>query len=132
MSVVGIGTDIIEINRISQMKPATKERLANRILTKSEFQHYNGTNQADQFLAKRWAGKEAAAKALGTGIADGVSFQHFEIQSLPSGQPVLVLSSRALELAQALNASHWHISLADEVRYATAFVVLSVNLSNLS
>ncbi len=127
MSVVGIGTDIIEVSRISKMKQATKDRLAKRVLTDDEFQRYSKINQADQFLAKRWAGKEAAAKALGTGIANGVSFQHFEIQSLVSGQPKLVLSARALELAQALNASHWHISLADEVHYATAFVVLSTN-----
>ncbi len=127
MSVVGIGTDIIEVSRISQMKQATKDRLAQRVLTDNEFQRYSELNQADQFLAKRWAGKEAAAKALGTGIANGVSFQHFEIQSLATGQPILVLSARALELAQALNASHWHISLADEAKYATAFVVLSAN-----
>ncbi|MFT5294441.1 MAG: holo-[acyl-carrier protein] synthase, partial [Colwellia sp.] len=77
------------------------------------------------YLAKRWAGKEAASKALGTGIANGVSFQHFEIISLPSGQPKLILNSRAEELAIALGAKTWLISLSDETLYATAFVVLS-------
>ncbi|MBL4941315.1 MAG: holo-ACP synthase [Colwellia sp.] len=125
MSVVGIGTDIIDISRLSNMKESTRDRLAKRILTEIEYQHYLQVSNADRYLAKRWAGKEATAKALGTGIADGVSFQHIEIKSLASGQPILELSGRALEVAQTLNASHWHISLADEKLYATAFVTLS-------
>lgn len=125
MSVVGVGTDIIEISRIQNMKLGVRDRLAKRVLTEREFLYYQNINQAEQYLAKRWAAKEAAAKALGTGIADGVSFQHFDIESLPSGQPVLHLSERALEVATALGATQWHISLADESLYATAFVVLS-------
>jgi len=125
MSVVGIGTDIIEIKRLEAMKPAAIKKLALRVLTPIELQHYQQLKFKFPFLAKRWAGKEAAAKALGTGIAAGVSFQHMEIQSLNSGQPVLKLSDVALEKAQQLGAKHWHISLADEMAYATAFVVLS-------
>lgn len=125
MSVVGIGTDIIEISRLANMAENTRERLAKRVLTAREYNVYAEMKYAIPFLAKRWAGKEAAAKALGTGIANGVSFQHFDIQALSSGQPVLVLSERALELANQLEASCWHISLSDEEKYATAFVVLS-------
>ncbi|MCW8832594.1 MAG: holo-ACP synthase [Colwellia sp.] len=125
MPVVGIGTDIIEISRIANMPDSTRDRLAKRVLTPEEYQYYQQTKHPERYLAKRWAGKEAAAKALGTGIADGVSFQHIRIISLASGQPTLVFSDRALELAKALNASCWHISLADEKYYATAFVTLS-------
>ncbi|XQW84299.1 holo-ACP synthase [Thalassotalea piscium] len=125
MSVVGIGTDIIEISRIANMSDKTKSNLAKRVLTESEYQRYLTHHSQDAFLAKRWAGKEAAAKALGTGIADGVSFQHIAIHSLKSGKPELVLTQRALTLAQEQGASQWHISLSDEVSYATAFVVLS-------
>ena len=125
MPVVGIGTDIVEISRIANMASPTRERLAKRVLTPKEYQVYEQTNQPERFLAKRWAGKEAAAKALGTGIAAGVSFQHIHIVSLASGQPTLVLTERALELAEALSAKYWHISLADEKLYATAFVTLS-------
>lgn len=125
MSVKGIGTDIVDIRRIVNMADNTRLRLAKRVLTDSELQRYLSLKQPERFLAKRWAGKEAAAKALGTGIAAGVSFQHFEIVSLPSGQPTLELSSQALILAHDLGASVWHISLSDEVNYATAFVVLS-------
>ncbi len=125
MPVVGIGTDIIDINRIADMADGIRDRLAKRVLTKKEYQYYQQTNHPERYLAKRWAGKEAAAKALGTGIADGVSFQHIHIISLTTGQPTLVFSERALEVAKTLKASHWHISLADEKHYATAFVTLS-------
>ncbi|MFT5634581.1 MAG: holo-[acyl-carrier protein] synthase [Cognaticolwellia sp.] len=125
MSVIGIGTDIVDIRRIAKMSDSAQQRLAMRILTPKEYQHYLTLKQPERFLAKRWAGKEAAAKALGTGIANGVSFQHFNIVSLASGQPTLELSLQALTLAEALGANTWHISLSDEIKYATAFVVLS-------
>jgi holo-[acyl-carrier protein] synthase len=125
VSVIGIGTDIIDITRLEKMKQPVLERLAMRVLTKDEYARFDGLKYPHAFLAKRWAGKEAAAKALGTGIADGVSFQNFVIQSLETGQPILQLSGRALEIAQNLGANHWHISLSDEKIYATAFVVLS-------
>jgi holo-[acyl-carrier protein] synthase len=125
MSVVGIGTDIIEISRIEKMAMNVRDKLALRVLTPEEYQKYQSIKNPSLYLAKRWAGKEAASKALGTGIANGVSFQHFEIKSLASGQPQLLLNSRAEELAIALGAKSWHISLSDEALYATAFVVLS-------
>ena len=125
MSVVGIGNDIVEISRIANMADKAQERLALRVLTPNEYQRYQSLKQPERFLAKRWAGKEAAAKALGRGIADGISFQHFEIISLTTGQPTLHLSARALEIAKQIQAEHWHISLSDEKEYALAFVVLS-------
>jgi len=125
MSVVGIGTDILEISRLAHMSDAALAKLAKRVLTTNELLKYQQLKFNMPFLAKRWAGKEATAKALGTGIASGVSFQHIEIQSLESGQPVLKLSDVALDKATALGAISWHISLSDEAHYATAFVVLS-------
>lgn len=131
MPIIGIGTDIVEIGRIANMNDVTRDRLAKRVLTPDEYQHFHSlktnsnNSNAVRYLAKRWAGKEAAAKALGTGIANGVSFQHLEIKSLESGQPVLELSGRALDIAHLQKASYWHISLADEKLYATAFVTLS-------
>ncbi|MEW6981492.1 holo-ACP synthase [Colwelliaceae bacterium 6471] len=125
MSVLGIGTDIVDIRRIENMSDGTRAKLAKRVLTVSEYEKYQQLKQPERFLAKRWAGKEAAAKALGKGIADGISFQHFDIQSLSSGQPILVLTDQALTVAQKIGATSWHISLSDEASYATAFVVLS-------
>jgi len=125
MSVVGVGTDIVEIRRIAEMSDKVRDKLAIRVLTPSEYKRYQTLKQPERFLAKRWAGKEALSKALGTGIAGGVSFQHIEINSLASGQPVVTLTDKALEVAKTLTATSWHISMSDEVSYATAFVVLS-------
>ncbi len=125
MSVVGIGTDIVEIGRIANMADNARERLARRVLTPNEYDRYASLKQPERFLAKRWSGKVPASKALGTGIAAAVSFQHFEIESLASGQPVLKLTAKALDIAKKMGANHWHISLSDEVTYATSFVVLS-------
>ncbi len=125
MPVLGIGNDIVQISRIANMPDNARLRLAKRVLTPRELEYYQQIKQNERYLAKRWAGKEAAAKALGRGIADGVSFQHFDIVSLDSGQPVLEISGRALEIAEQMQASHWHIALSDEQEYAVAFVVIS-------
>lgn len=125
MSVIGIGTDIVEISRISNMSSQVLKRFALRILTDTEYQHYSTLKQPERYLAKRWAAKESLSKALGTGIAQGVSFQHIEVHSLVSGQPTLHLTDKALEIATSLGATQWHITLSDEVNYATAFVIIS-------
>lgn len=125
MSVVGVGNDIVEISRLAKMSDSALAKLARRVLTPRELAIYEEKKFKLPYLAKRWAGKEAASKALGTGIAAGVSFQHFDIVSLTSGQPTLELSGVALEKAHLLGANHWHISMSDEREYALAFVVLS-------
>lgn len=125
MSVVGIGTDIVQIQRLDKMSSSSLEKLVIRVLTQTELERYRSLKFPLPFLAKRWAGKEAAAKAIGTGIASGVSFQHIEIMNLESGQPNLVFTDEALKKVQGLGANSWHISLSDEAEYATAFVVLS-------
>lgn len=125
MSVIGIGTDIVDVRRLEKMTDKVRDKLARRVLTASEYEHYLTLSFSVAYLAKRWAGKEAAAKALGTGIAKGLSFQHIQIESLDSGQPVLVLLDTAEQFAKNLGATTWHISLSDEAHYAVGFVVLS-------
>lgn len=125
MSVVGVGTDIVEVSRIAQMAEGAKSRLAQRVLTPIELEQYQAHSQPDHFLAKRWAAKEAAAKSLGTGIAAGVSFQHFHIDNDEFGAPHLMLTDVALSKASEKGADNWHISISDEKHYALAFVVLS-------
>jgi holo-[acyl-carrier protein] synthase len=128
MSVIGIGTDIVDVRRIRQMADQPRKKLAKRVLTALELQQYHSFSQTDQaaaFLAKRWAAKEAVAKALGTGIAAGISFQHIVIKNLASGQPMVELFECALEQANTLGATQWHVSISDEQHYATSFVVLS-------
>jgi holo-[acyl-carrier protein] synthase len=76
------------------------------------------------WLAKRFAAKEAASKALGTGIGEGVSWKHIEVLNDALGAPTLSLSEAALARAHALQATRWHVSLSDERGCALAFVIL--------
>ena len=94
MSVVGLGTDIVEIVRIEQAI-AKSVRLAQRVLTEQELLKFKSSSEPARYLAKRWAAKEAAAKALGTGIGRGISFHHFETSNDPLGAPSLALSGAA-------------------------------------
>ncbi|NKF50955.1 holo-ACP synthase [Shewanella sp. WXL01] len=124
MAIVGLGTDIVEIERIKTQLERHPERLAKRVLTEAEFEIFSGSAMPERYLAKRFAAKEAAAKALGTGIGRGVSFQHIHISNNEDGAPVLKFTDGALERLSLLGGKSAHISIADEQRYATATVIL--------
>ncbi|MBM6551637.1 holo-ACP synthase [Marinomonas ostreistagni] len=122
--IIGIGTDIVEITRIRTSYERLGMRFAKRILTPVELQQFEhlSPERAVAFLAKRFAAKEAAVKALGTGIGNGVSFQHFTVRNLASGKPVLEV---AAEVCQHLEGElSWQLSLSDEQTFAVAFVTL--------
>ncbi|ABV35763.1 Holo-(acyl-carrier-protein) synthase [Shewanella sediminis HAW-EB3] len=129
--IVGLGTDIVEIERIEQKVPQAgdhealaKCRLAKRVLTESEMAIFVASSKPGRYLAKRFAAKEAAAKALGTGIGRGVSFQHIEISNDANGAPQVNFSGGAAERLALLSGVRGHLSIADEKHYATATVIL--------
>lgn len=117
----GIGTDIVDIERIQTVLERQGERFVQRILTPAERAEYQRRGEPVAFLANRFAGKEAVAKALGTGIADGVTFQQIEILPGERGAPVVQLTERAAQLAQTDQVL---LSLTDERRSAVAFALL--------
>ena len=125
-----MGTDIVSIARISQQ--ARKDnKLSQRLLTPKEFSIYETylsrqTSIAYAYLAKRFAAKEATAKALGTGIGSGVSFQHIEVLNNALGGPYLVLSAGAMDRLDKLSSGpkKTFISISDETEFATATVIL--------
>lgn len=123
--IIGVGTDLVEIARIAQSIERLGERFIDRILTADEKKRWadiGNPDKANAYVAKRFAAKEAAVKALGTGIGSGVSFQHFTISNLPSGQPILQVDE---SITSRYNFPvSWHLSLTDERDYAQAFVVL--------
>ncbi len=123
--ILGIGTDIVRIDRMMQALSRHPQRFAARILSARELERFNRHAQPARFLAKRFAVKEAAAKALGTGIAQGVSWQHIDLEHDSLGAPRLCLTDRALALSQQQGVTAMHISLSDEKEYVVAFVVLS-------
>ena len=128
--IVGLGTDIVEIERIEAKVPSAHidglqaNRLAKRVLTTAEFALFIASSTPARYLAKRFAAKEAAAKALGTGIGRGVSFQHIEISNNDNGAPIVTFNGGAAQRLAALGGSKAHLSIADEQRYATATVIL--------
>ncbi len=124
MAIVGLGTDIAEIERVEKALARTGEAFARRILTEDELEKFHRLKQQGRFLAKRFAAKEAASKALGTGIALGVTFHDFSVSNDDYGAPILTLSNKALEIAQSKRVQHIHLSISDERHYAMATVIL--------
>ncbi|MBY7847406.1 holo-ACP synthase [Vibrio fluvialis] len=122
--IVGLGTDIAEIERIEKALARSGRAFAERILTLQELAQFDGVKQQGRYLAKRFAAKEAASKALGTGIAHGVSFQDFAISNDDNGKPLLSLSGKAAELAQRSQVASVHLTISDERHYAVATVIL--------
>lgn len=123
MAIVGLGTDIAEIERLEKALARNGDAFAERILADSEYQTYLTLKQKGRYLAKRFAAKEAASKALGTGIAHGVSFHDFVVSNDDNGKPILILDKKAKEIAAQLGVSHTHLSISDERHYAVATVL---------
>ena len=128
--IIGIGSDLTNIDRIASSLEKYGERFMQRIFTPTEqAKAAQRTNQAPTY-AKRFAAKEACAKALGTGIFRGVFFRDMEVINLPSGQPTLRLTGGAREKLNTLTpagmSAHIHLSLTDDHPWAQAFVVIEV------
>lgn len=124
MAIVGLGTDIAEIERLEKALSRNGDAFAERILSQTEFETYLTLKQKGRFLAKRFAAKEAASKALGTGIAHGVTFHDFVVSNDDNGKPVLVLESKAKQIATLKGVNSVHLSISDERHYAVATVVM--------
>lgn len=120
--IVGLGTDITELARIKGCHERFGERFLQKILTPREQAAMPECPVA--YLAGRFAAKEAAVKALGTGFADGLGFPHIEVLRGPLGQPLLRLHGPALERARALGVNAAHISISHDRHAAVAVVVL--------
>jgi len=122
--IIGIGTDLAQVSRLQQSLDRFGEKFATRILAPQEMLEFANKSQPARMLAKRFAVKEAAAKALGTGIGE-VSWQDIYIEHDRLGAPLLCLQGRALQLAESKGIAHKHVSISDEHDFALAFVVLS-------
>ena len=127
--ILGIGTDLVDIRRIEQTIARHGDRFINRIYTEVErARAERRANRIDTY-AKRFAAKEACAKALGTGFRLGVFFRDMGVVNLPSGKPTLRLTGGALRRLEAITPSGWEpridLALTDEYPLAQAFVVIS-------
>ncbi|HJQ34944.1 MAG TPA: holo-ACP synthase [Pyrinomonadaceae bacterium] len=121
--IVSIGIDIIEIRRVREVLARTP-RFRERVFTERERAYCDsrGANSAQHYAA-RFAAKEAAFKALGTGWRDGLSWHHVEVTATEAGAPLLQLSGHARELFERLGATHAHLSLSHTNEHAVAQVI---------
>lgn len=120
--ILGLGLDVAELSRIRESLERHGARFMARVLTEAEAASVPQVNP-EAYVAARFAAKEACAKALGTGFAEGVTMHGIEVRSLPSGAPTLVLSGRARELAAAMGATRLHLSLTHGRETAAAVVI---------
>lgn len=122
--IFGIGTDIVRVARMRADLERFGERFAERILTPAELEEYRSNANKANFLARRFAAKEAAAKALGTGFSNGVHWREIEVRHDGQGKPLLGFRGQTLRYVEARGIRIFHISLADEQDHAVAFVTL--------
>lgn len=123
MAIVGHGVDVVEVERVARLIAEHGERFLTRCFTPIEQAHGRGTRRHAEHLAARFAAKEAALKALGTGLTHGIAWTDVEIRSDPSGRPTLVLSGHAAIRATDIGADRWTVSLSHTRGLAVASVI---------
>ncbi|GAB7562385.1 holo-ACP synthase [Methylobacillus methanolivorans] len=122
--IYGIGTDIVEVVRIEESLSRFGDAFAQRILNNTEWQEYEASRVKARFLAKRFAAKEAFAKALGTGIRGAASFENIGIGHDALGKPEFQLAPALQQWLVEKGVGQLHLSISDEKALAAAFVVL--------
>ncbi|SFV68066.1 Holo-[acyl-carrier protein] synthase [hydrothermal vent metagenome] len=125
--IYGIGTDIITIKRIEEiLEGKNANRFITKILTTHEQQIFKNRGERANYLAKRFAAKEAFAKALGTGIGSTVSFQDVTIRNTEDGKPYFSVSEKLRQYLISHHIKTAHLSISDEKNQAVAYVVLEL------
>ena len=129
MTILGIGSDLVDIRRIEKTIERFGERFLDRVFTPVERARSDRRANRAESYAKRFAAKEACSKALGTGFRRGVYWRDLGVVNLPGGRPTLVLTGGALEQLQALTppgmAARIDVTLTDEPPLAQAFVIIT-------
>ena len=126
--IIGIGSDLSDIRRIHRSLERFGERFTNRIFTELERSRSERKTDPASSYAKRFAAKEACAKALGTGMRAGVFWRDMGVVNMRSGQPTMALTGGALTRLNAMTPEGHrpviHLSLTDDHPYAQAFVII--------
>ena len=126
--ILGIGSDLIDIRRIEKTLERHGARFTDRIFTPIEKAKSDRRNQRAASYAKRFAAKEACAKALGTGLAQGVFWRDMGVVNKPSGAPTMALTGGALKRLEALLpagcTANIHVTITDDYPLAQAFVII--------
>ena len=123
----GIGTDIVEYTRVKALWARYGERFAERLLSESELPELGAHADPARFLAKRFAAKEAFAKAVGSGMRHPVALQRIGVTHDGLGKPVLQFDETLRTYLAQLGINGHHVSISDERDFIVAFVVLECN-----
>ena len=127
--ILGIGTDLANIDRIQNTLDRFGDRFRNRVFTEIEQRKAERRHDTAGTYAKRWAAKEACSKALGTGLRMGIAWKDMSVTNLDTGQPVMQVTGWAADrLAEMTPAGHeaiLHVTLTDDHPWAQAFVVIA-------
>ncbi|SDP00014.1 holo-ACP synthase [Phyllobacterium sp. OV277] len=126
--IIGIGSDLIDIRRIEKTLERHGERFINRVYTSVEQAKSERRKQRAASYAKRFAAKEACAKALGTGLSHGVFWRDMGVVNLPSGAPTMRLTNGAAKRLDAIlppgHTAKIHVTITDDFPLAQAFVII--------
>ncbi|MGH9555417.1 MAG: holo-ACP synthase [Terriglobales bacterium] len=122
--IVGTGVDIVEVPRVAAAIERFGKRFLNRIYTEAEIRYCQSRRNSVERFAARFAAKEAALKALGTGWQRGVAWKQVEVRREPGGRPTVHFSGRAAEFAARLGMKHASLSLSHTAEQAIAQVIL--------
>lgn len=126
--ILGIGTDLTNIERIEGTLERFGDRFKNRVFTETEQRKAERRLDVAGTYAKRWAAKEACSKALGTGLAMGIAWKDMSVSNLRSGQPVMHVTGWAKERLDGMTPEGFeaviHVTLTDDHPWAQAFVVI--------
>lgn len=125
--IYGVGTDIVRVARMQANLERHGEPFAARILSENELTEFRASAKPANFLARRFAAKEAAAKAIGTGIAEGIFLRDIAVAHDARGKPQFVFTGQARDFIEAHHVRRVHLSITDEEDYAVAFVVLEID-----
>jgi holo-[acyl-carrier protein] synthase len=128
--IFGIGTDIVEMSRMDATWARFGEHFAERILMPEEMLLFRKSKHPARFLAMRFAGKEAAVKAMGTGFAHGVWLRDVGITSNEWGRPLIIWSERGQKVCNELGIGKGHVSLTDDAGLVLAFAVVETADAN--
>lgn len=126
--IIGLGSDLIDIRRIEKSLATYGARFTNRVFTEVEQEKSDARHQRAASYAKRFAAKEACAKALGTGISRGVFWRDMGVVNLPGGKPTMKLTYGALAQLHSMMPSGYepviHLTITDDYPLAQAFVII--------
>ena len=125
--IYGVGTDLVDIERVKKILSKNRDGFIKRVLSEHEQALFANKADSAAYCAKRFAAKEAFAKALGTGIGKTVSFQDLTIRNNENGKPHFIPSEKLRLYLLEKGIKQAHLSISDESQNAIAFVVLEVN-----